>query len=320
MPSHQPDLFGHQAVPAWSAGQLAALLELEGIGSVTALKAASAWPDPSRYSPPSRTERAQFGRYGDCLPDRLPDPIAAPEGTQAIGYFDDGYPELIRQIQSPPAVLWVRGILAAGSEAVAVVGTRRPGEFGQQVASYAGRAVAQAGMVTVSGLALGCDAIAHESALDEGGLAVAFLGGALMEPEPKANRLLAERILQSGGCLVTEVSPTTKNSPQSLVARDRLQSGFARATVICQTGIPGGTLHAARECLRQRRKLFIAVPEEGTPCSEEMAGNMALADPSGCDHHSVFGRPIKEALAKRPLADVVFRGPGQLLRALEDLR
>lgn len=327
MSPQQPDLFSEKAEPEsgaferfrWSAGQLAALLALDGIGSAMALKCANQWPDPADFCTPSEKIRVALGRLGKVLPDRLPEPLMESSEVKLVGFFDREYPARLRDIHSPPAVLWVRGALPSKTAGIAVVGTRNPDEFGRRVAKLAGQLVAEAGLVTVSGLALGCDALAHDAALDAGGYALAFLGGSLMSPEPKSNSALATRILDSGGALVSEVPPETKNSPRTLVTRDRLQSGFSEATIICQTGIPGGTLHAARECLRQKRTLIVAKPNSDTVNLESSMGNLALCERSGFDTERLFGKRVVEISDKHPLADLVVETPGDLKSAIQGL-
>ncbi len=136
----------------------------------------------------------------------------------------------LRSIPNPPPVLWIRGHLPKLTAAVAIVGTRTPSAFGVRVAESAAEAAVSTQLMVVSGLAPGCDTAAHQRTLDLGGQTVAFLGGALMEPQPASNRALAEKILDLGGALVTEIAPARPETKSARVSRDRLQSGYSAGT------------------------------------------------------------------------------------------
>jgi DNA processing protein len=270
-PDEQQSLLDVQA-PSWSGEQLAGLLRIKGIGPAAALKIANAVPDPARWD----AARARgVVRQGTEVPDSLPESVGAVGDARPVGYFDAEYPSALRSIpNNPPAVLWVRGRIPDLAKAVAVVGTRNPDSYGSAVARRIGRRAAERGVPVVSGLALGCDTAAHQGCLEGGGIAVAFLGGNLLDPQPRKNRELAKTILETGGALITEVEPSVEVRPNQLVERDRLQCGSSSATIVVQTGIPGGTLHTARFTLEQSRILAVVKPPPDA--TEGWAGNKAL--------------------------------------------
>ncbi|MBN1583078.1 MAG: DNA-protecting protein DprA, partial [Anaerolineae bacterium] len=121
---------------------------------------------------------------------------------QAITVFtwqDDNYPSLLRQIDQPPPVLYVRGELCPQDEwAVAVVGTRKATTYGKQVAEMLSNDLARNHVTVVSGLARGIDSMAHRAALDAGGRTIAVLGCGLDRVYPAQNRELAHRIIKNG--------------------------------------------------------------------------------------------------------------------------
>ncbi|HVY12133.1 MAG TPA: DNA-protecting protein DprA, partial [Alphaproteobacteria bacterium] len=120
---------------------------------------------------------------------------------------------------------------------------------------------AAAGAVIVSGLAFGVDAAAHEEALKQGRRTIAVLGGGLDEASlyPKHHALLARRILDGGGALLSEYPIGTPNFKQNFVARNRIISGLCAATLVVECDLDSGTLITARHALDQNRQVF-AVP------------------------------------------------------------
>lgn len=204
----QNELFGEldgHVGSAWSGGLLAAILSLEGIGRVGALELIKACPDPRAYEILEVSSKVSV-RLAGFLPKVLPEPLEPIEGVRVVGLGDDDYPSLLRHIPVPPPVLWVRGTIPT-EPFLAVVGTRHPSPFGRGAARSAARAAVDEGFAVVSGLALGVDTVAHEGTIESGGVTVAVLGGDVRDPQPKANRHLADGILETGGALVSEVQP-----------------------------------------------------------------------------------------------------------------
>jgi len=113
--------------------------------------------------------------------------------------------------------------------------------------------------VIVSGLALGVDCLAHEAALEAGGLAIAVLPGPLERIIPATNRRLAQAILEKGGALVSEYAADTHAYKQNFIARNRLMSGLAQAVLITEAAEKSGSLHTANFALQQGRDV-LAVP------------------------------------------------------------
>ncbi len=178
-------------------------------------------------------------------------------GLEAIPFFDQRYPKRLRNIDDPPAVLFAKGRIEALNTArsVAIVGTRNPTQFGERAAQKAGRSAAELGVVVVSGLALGCDASAHEGCVEGEGVGVAVLAHGLDRVYPAANRDLAEQILDCGGCLVSELPIGVKPARWTFAYRDRIQSGLSDGVLVIETDVKGGTMHTVEFSRKQRRSL-----------------------------------------------------------------
>jgi DNA processing protein len=169
------------------------------------------------------------------------------------------YPPLLKEIFDPPAVLFYRGKLPCTERPMAaVVGTRRPAAAAASQAFDLARDLGRAGIAVVSGLALGIDAMAHRGNLEGGAATVAVLGSGADEVYPASNRLLARRILETGGALLSEYPPGTQPRPWRFPARNRIIAALARGTVVVQAPEKSGALITARLALEQGRDLWIS--------------------------------------------------------------
>jgi DNA processing protein len=142
---------------------------------------------------------------------------------------------------------------------VAIVGSRRITPYGNQVtADFAGKLAGQ-GVVIVSGLAYGVDAVAHRAALEAGGLTIAVLPSSVETPYPAAHRGLAASIVQGGGALLSEYPAGTTSWKSNFVERNRIVSGMSDVLLITEAAVNSGTMHTARFALEQGKDVF-AVP------------------------------------------------------------
>lgn len=142
---------------------------------------------------------------------------------------------------------------------VAVIGTRKPTVYGQEVAYRLAFELAQRGVVIVSGLALGTDSIAHRAALDAGGITLAVMPGGLDSVYPRSNVNLARRIIQTGGALVSEYPPGAQPFPGNFVARNRIVAALASGILVVEAAAKSGTMHTASFAL-DFGKPVMAVP------------------------------------------------------------
>lgn len=181
-------------------------------------------------------------------------------GVQILGLGDSNYPPLLTQIADPPVLLWCRGDAASLSlPSVSIIGTRRPSEYGQQMAIHFARELSGVGLSVVSGLAYGVDAIAHDTVLKANGVTVGVLGSGIDRIYPGAHRSLAYRMIDAGGCLISEFPLGTKPDAGNFPIRNRVVSGLSFGTLVIETKGEGGSMITARLALDQNREVF-AVP------------------------------------------------------------
>jgi DNA processing protein len=184
--------------------------------------------------------------------------------TEALGGVvllpdDPRFPRRFAHLTDAPAVLFAMGNLALlEPEAVAIVGSRHPSSYGIGTTREVTRIAARAGLVVVSGMARGLDAIAHWTALEHGAGTIGVLGNGLGVVYPAANAALYERVT-SAGLLVTEYPPGERPNAGSFVTRNRLISGLAKVTIVVEAAEESGTLSTARAALEQGRDVM-AVP------------------------------------------------------------
>ena len=183
----------------------------------------------------------------------------ASQDIRVLTWNDSEYPRLLKEIQQPPPVLYLRGCLTPEDEcAVSIVGTRRVTPYGRQVAERVARVLALNGVTVVSGLARGVDSIAHQAALDAGGRTIAVFGCGVEQVYPPEHRRLAEQILQNGA-LISDYPPGTPPEANNFPPRNRIISGLALAVVVVEAGQTSGALITTRFAADQGREVF-AVP------------------------------------------------------------
>lgn len=197
------------------------------------------------------------------------------ESIRCILPDDDAYPSLLKEIYDPPFCLFVRGTLGTYDYPLAVVGTRKHTRYGKQVTEELVAPLAQKGVAIVSGLALGIDAIAHETALSRGGTTVAVLGAGVDRQHvyPSNNKHLAERIVASGGALLSEYPPGTLPTRYTFPKRNRIIAGMSLGTLVIEAPEKSGSLITASCSLDANRDVFV-VPQNIT--SRTAAGPNSL--------------------------------------------
>ncbi len=177
-----------------------------------------------------------------------------------IAFGDELYPKLLREIPNPPIVLYVLGDLLGRDEmAIAVVGTRKCTPYGRQVTEDIVRDLVRANLTIVSGLALGIDAIAHQSALYYQGRTIAVLACGLDTIYPVANHSLGQKILSQGGAILSELPLGTPPLKHHFPVRNRIISGLCLGTLVIEAAADSGSLITASHALEQNRQVF-AVP------------------------------------------------------------
>jgi len=227
---------------------------------------------------PGALQRAEKEAYNQVK-------MAMRYGAKIVSSLDDDFPQLLKQSRYNPFFLYVRGNLRSSTSnaSLAIVGTRNPTDQGKKTArSLAQEAVAN-GWSVVSGLARGCDTYAHKGAIENNGHTVAVLAHGLHTVQPYQNQDLAKAILDKGGALVSHFPFGVDAEPKYFVQRDAIQSGLAQGVILVQSDINGGSLHAARAALADKRWLWTApvaaqdkMPDEGHPPSCIRANEVLL--------------------------------------------
>ena len=209
------------------------------------------------------------------------------------------WPASFSAIKSPPVLLYTKGDLSALQAAykVALIGTRTPTEHGAKVARRLGQIFAEEGLCVVSGLANGCDENGHIGALEAGGKTIAILPSPLDNIMPESNRELADRIVSSGGLLLTEYGPGHAVQRGNYIERDRLQSALSQAVVVVETEKAGGTMHTVNFALEQKRLLACYRHNSKYSDVPQTEGNRMLLD--GGTAIPVFDKDSLDDLIRR---------------------
>ncbi|HEY1889654.1 MAG TPA: DNA-processing protein DprA [Steroidobacteraceae bacterium] len=180
-------------------------------------------------------------------------------GARLLLWGEADYPQSLAAISGAPAALYVIGdVEALKAPQLAMVGARRASPLGRAIAREFAGALANAGLIITSGLAVGIDAASHEGALAAGCRTVAVLGAGIARMYPAENARLAERI-RAAGALVSEFPPRSGPRPQNFPQRNRVISGLALGTLVVEATEESGSLITAQRALDQGREVF-AVP------------------------------------------------------------
>jgi DNA processing protein len=180
-------------------------------------------------------------------------------GATVIDRDSPEYPPLLREIASPPIVLYLLGSLDPRDlHAIGVVGSRKASHYGLECAKKLSYQLAYAGLTVVSGLARGIDTAAHQGALAAEGRTIAVLGSGLLKLYPAENKLLAEKIAASGA-VVTEFSMEVAADTQTFPMRNRIVAGWGSGVLIVEAGFGSGALITATQAIDQGRNVY-AVP------------------------------------------------------------
>jgi DNA processing protein len=183
------------------------------------------------------------------------------ENIRLIDWESSDYPALLREINNPPYLLYVKGNLDLNSAPIiSIVGSRKYTQYGKQVAENFSRELAHAGIIVASGMAIGIDSFAHRGALDAGGKTVAVLADSLDDNHihPRINFNMSREILENG-LLVSEYPVPTESLPVLFPARNRIVAGLSLGTLIVEAEEKSGSLITATLALEFNREVF-AVP------------------------------------------------------------
>ena len=223
------------------------------------------------------------------------------ENCRLVSRNDPEYPRTLLQIYDPPVLLYVRGDVQVLNEpSISIVGTRRPTLYGTQMAERMGREIAARGVVVVSGMARGIDAIAHKGAMAVNGRAIGVLGTGVNVCYPKENKKLYEKVLERGAIL-SEFPLGTHPAPENFPIRNRIVAGMPLGVVVVEGAQYSGSLITARLAMEFGREVF-GVPGNVTqPVSfapNQLIRQAAKLVTNGEDVIEDLPTPVRAALVK----------------------
>lgn len=186
----------------------------------------------------------------------------AEDGNHLLTLADDDYPQRLLEISDPPAILYLKGrrelLRVADRSGIAIVGSRNATPGGLQNAEAFARALSQAGMTVISGMALGIDAAAHRGGLEGTGSTIAVVGTGLDLVYPARNKALAHALAEKG-LIVSEFALGTPAMANNFPRRNRIISGLSRGVLVVEAALASGSLITARQAGEQGREVF-AIP------------------------------------------------------------
>jgi DNA processing protein len=179
-----------------------------------------------------------------------------------ITWNDKSYPQILKEIYSPPPILYFKGLChGENKNRLAVVGSRKHSAYGEKIITELLPLVIKYEIEIISGLALGIDSLAHKITLKNKGLTTAVLGSGLDSNSiyPRENIFLAKKIIESGGTIISEFPPGTPPLKQNFPQRNRIIAGLSQATLVIESKSKSGALITAHRALEQNREVA-AVP------------------------------------------------------------
>jgi DNA processing protein len=270
------------------------------------------------FGSPEEVFRASLPRLEAC---RLPGPVAQAvfkkqsfkraekeltltrriDRCRLVNWTDPEYPQTLLQIYDPPVMLYVRGDTdMLNLPSISIVGTRRPTLYGTQMAERLGRELAARGLVVVSGLARGIDALGHQGMLAVNGRGIGVLGTGVDVCYPKENKKLYEKVLERGA-IMSEFPLGTHPAPENFPVRNRIVAGMPLGVVVVEGAQYSGSLITARLAMEFGREVF-GVPGNVTqPVS--FAPNLLIKQgaklvTNGADVIEELPTPVRAALVQ----------------------
>ncbi len=179
--------------------------------------------------------------------------------VQWTTFLDETYPSLLKHIHLPPPVLYWFGDLEQVSDCIAIVGSRKANQYGEQIIHDLVPQLVAHQFTIVSGGAIGADSFAHRSTVRSGGKTIVVLGSGLLNQYPYSNRRLFADIIENNGALISSFPLRTPPHPGNFPARNRIIAGLSRGCVVVQAAQKSGACITAQFALEQGRDVF-AVP------------------------------------------------------------
>lgn len=268
----------------WTTDDILALTYIRGLNSNTLRQIVERYESleillKSELPPQLAAKINQGNLFGDSLLKTLRSKadeqleLCDKADVYIVPYWDNDYPTLLKPINYPPLLLFVRGRLEnPDSNAIGIVGTRKCTMYGKLTTERFAQVFAKNNIIVCSGLAYGIDTYAHSAALKSSGITYAVIASGIDQISPSLSAKLALEI-SDHGAVISEYRCGTKALPAYFPQRNRIISGISRATVVVESALKGGALITAQFALDQGREIF-AVP--GNINSEKSEGTNKL--------------------------------------------
>ena len=199
---------------------------------------------------------------------------------ELITFNNENYPYILKEINSPPLCLYCKGdVTLLNSFCFAIVGTRKPTDYGIVVTKQYSKELANNNITIVSGLAIGIDAVAHRTALENNGKTIAVLAGGLNNIYPLTNLRLGKAI-EEKGLLISEYPPNTKPLSYYFPIRNRIIAGLSKGVLVTEMGEKSGSMHTVNYALEFNRDVFVVPGKINSPMSR--GANELIKNLQGC--------------------------------------
>lgn len=199
-------------------------------------------------------------------------------GGKIVTYWDNKYPQLLKNIYYPPLILYILGnVIDNDSQSISIVGTRTATNYGKSMVTKFTTSLVENNITIVSGMARGIDSIAHKTAIKQNGRTLAIIGSGLDVIYPPENKKLFHDIKEQGA-VISEFPLGTNPDAQNFPKRNRIIAGISLGTLIVETRNNGGAMQTAKHALDQNKEVF-AIP--GNLTSEQSNGTNTLIQRNG---------------------------------------
>lgn len=225
---------------------------------------------------------------------------------QIVTIKSDSYSDLLREIDSPPILLYCKGdVSLLNKECLGVVGTRRATKYGKEVCEKMIRDIASENIVIVSGLADGIDTVAHKSCLDVDGKTIAVLAGGLLNIYPYNNIGLAENIISKGGLIISEYKPGEQSLTYHFPIRNRIIAGLSKGVFIVEATEKSGSMHTKNFAIEYNREVFALPARVGdiysVGCNKLIQNGQARMVLSSKDIIDFFGKNLNNIQTEKAI-------------------
>lgn len=179
--------------------------------------------------------------------------------VHVLSFFDEAYPVLLRETARPPYLLFVKGNFSIlNTKCLTIVGTRYPTGLGFKTAHHIAQCAVRHGITVVSGLARGIDTASHIGAVEGSGYTIAVLGSGIDYLYPAANKGIAQKILATGGALISEYHCGIKPGKYTFPERNRILAGLAYTTVVVEAPVGSGALITTDYAIEEGREVYVS--------------------------------------------------------------